>query len=174
MCNQQQDMFRQIEGRLYWYYETERKLELMRGHIERFEDRRLKLMLLRREYLESCAYQGAKAQYGAERTQGKKSIYSNPIEPAVDAVTDLNNDIFLLWEKQVKLEKIIGERERDMAVIQMAISYLAHLDRQICLFKYKYKMSFDDIARSVNMSKSGVRHRRRKIVTYIADRLAGQ
>ncbi len=166
MCNQQ-DIFRQTEGKLYWFYEAERKLELLKAKANRTHDNRLKLMFLRNEYREACAYQGAKTQYVAERVQGKKSIYSNPIEPAMEAAHELDLEILLLWERMLNLENRIDKYEQDILAIKHAISYLAKTDQQICQYKYKHKMSFDDIAKAVSMSKSGVRHRRRKIVAFV-------
>lgn len=169
--SQQDKIFQQTEGKLYWYYEAERELELLRGQEERIGITKIKLMGLKEEYIEACAYQGAKAQYGSNRVQGKKSIYSNPIEPAVNAMEDLNVEIDLLWQRQVKLMGRITRNEEEMAVIQLAINYLNKLDRDICEYKYRYHMSLDEIAQNVNMSKSAVRARREKIVRCISDRL---
>lgn len=169
---QQQDYeFQQIEGKLYWYFEAERELELMRGQEERIESNRMKLIGLRYEYIEACAYQGAKAQYASEHVQGKKSIYSNPIEPAVNAMDDLQSEIDHLFDKQISLLKKIPRKEKEMAMIRMAIECLSRMDRDICEYKYRHKMSLDEIARLSNLSKGAVRHRREKIVRHVADRL---
>lgn len=175
MSKQQQDVFQQTEWKLYWYYDAERKLELLRAQEERTESNRRKLIHLRHDYQESCAYQGAKASYGlgSERVQGAKSIYHNPIEPAADAVQDLHDEISLLWERLLKLQTKIDRYEQDMTLIGHCISYLKQVDKDICEMKYKYKMSFEEIARNVNLSRGAVRHRRVKIVRFISERLAG-
>jgi hypothetical protein len=173
--SEQQDIFQQTEGKLYWYYDAERKLELLKAQKERTERNRVKLMHLWHEYQESCAYQGAKASYGlgSERVQGAKSIYHNPIEPAADAVDDLREEISLLWERQLRLQRKIDRYEQDMVFLRHCISCLKPLDIDICQYKYKYKLSFDEIARTVNLSRGAVRHRRVKIVRCISERLAG-
>jgi hypothetical protein len=171
----QQDIFRHTEGKLYWYYEAERKIELLKAQEERTGANKSKLILLRHEYPESCAYQGAKASYGlgSERVQGAKSIYHNPIESAADAVQDLEEEISLLWERQLKLLSKIDKYEQDITKIAHCLSYLKPLDREICEYKYKYKMSLEEIARNVNLSRGAVRYRRYKIVSLISERLAG-
>lgn len=176
MSKQQQDVFQQTEGKLYWYYDAERKLELLKAQEERTEASRRKLIHLRHEYQESCAYQGAKASYGlgSERVQGAKSIYHNPIEPAADAVQDLNDEISLLWERLLKLQTKIDRYEQDMELIKYCISCLRAIDQQVCEYRYRYKLSFEEIARNVNLSKGAIWTRREKIVRYIADRLAGE
>ena len=172
MTQRKQDIiFQQTEGKLYWYYQAERELEFMRGQEERVSETRIKLIFMRSEYIEACAYQGASAQYGSEHVQGRKSIYSNPIEPAVNAMDGLHDKLKKLWERQMKLVDDITKKEEEMAAIQMAISYLSKLDRDICEYKYRYKMSLEEIARHVNMSKGAIRNRRAKIVGHIADRL---
>ena len=169
---QQQDVFQKTEGKLYWYYEAEREIELLQSRLDGLERRRFKLVSMKQEYMESCAYQGAKAQYASERVQGKKSIYSNPIEPTVDAMEDLYTEIHLLWERRLKLQKKIDRDEEKMFPIQAAISYLNRTDLDICENKYRHHMSLEEIARNMNMSKGAVRNRRQKIVRHVSERLA--
>ncbi len=173
MSTQQQEIFQQTEGKLYWYYKTIRKIEVWQGQAKNIEERHRKLSMLRSEYREACSYRGSGAQYRSEKVQGKKSIYHSPIESAYEAMQELNDEISLLLERLLRLETKIVRSEGEVEEIREAVSYLSKIDREICEYKYKYKMSFDDIARVVNLSKSGVRHRRRKIVSIIADRLAG-
>ncbi len=171
MTQKKQDLFQQTEGKLYWYYEAERELDLMRGMEERISTTKTKLMGLKDEYIEACAYQGAKAQYASEHVQGKKSIYSNPIEPAVNAMEGMRNEIDLLCIRQTRITGDIFRKEAEAAVIRLAIGYLNGLDKDICEYKYRYHMSLDEIARHVNLSVGAIRARREKIVQHVADRL---
>lgn len=172
--SEQQDIFQQTEGKLYWYYETLRKTELMRGNVEKLQAQRISLQAFQHEYLEACAYQGAKGQYSSERVQGKKSIYFSSIDAAYEAIQDMTGEeIPLLFKRQAALLLKISRNEIDMMPVEQAIGYLAKIDKDICEYRYKYKLSFDEIARSLNLSRGAVRHRRVKIVRCISERLAG-
>jgi len=139
----------------------------MRGKLEQIQDQRITLQRFQHEYLEAYAYHGTKGQYCSERVQGKKSIYYSSIDAAHEAIQDLNQDILLLLKAQIDIWRRISRNEKEMLPVEQAINYLSKADREICEYKYKYKMSFDEIAKAVSMSKSGVRHRRRKIVAFI-------
>lgn len=168
---QQQDVFQKTEGMLYWYYEALRDIELMHGQAEKLHSRRQDLQEFQADYIESCAYQGAKGQYCSERVGGKKSIYHSSIDSAHEAVQDLAKEIPLLADNEAKLLSKISRNERETMAIQLAMGYLNKIDKDICEYKYRYHMSLDEIAQNVNMSKSAVRARRSKLVRCISDRL---
>lgn len=156
--------FQQIEGKLYWYYETIRKIEMLQIQADALWERRNNLIEIKSESRESLCYQGGSGQFGSERVQGKKSIYHSPIESAHEANQELSAEIHEMWEKVCELETRIVQLRNQTDDIRIALGQLNPFDKEITEYKYRYKMSIRQIARIKNMNKNTIERQRQRIV----------
>ena len=156
--------FQQIEGKLYWYYEMVRKIEMLRIKSDSIQERRLNLMLIGRDSRESLCYQGGSGQYSSERVQGKKSIYHSPVESAYEASHDLNVELEEMWIRILDLERKVTNLQDETDRIRIALSQFNPFDQEIIEYKYRLKMSIRQIARIKNMNKNTIERQRQRIV----------
>jgi DNA-directed RNA polymerase specialized sigma subunit len=153
--------FQKVEGMLYGFFDTERRLELLEKALAGANKELDDIQHMSQETYEIAASMGLTANLTRERIQGRKSVYCSPVE---EAYLDICEHTEKLLARRIRLQTRVISLRQKTAGVRYALSQLSPFEAEIVECKYKYKMSTRQIGRIKGMHKNTIERQRQRIV----------
>lgn len=159
--------FRNMERMLYNYFIKDNIIKSKKDMIEMLEKQIKQLE-------ERIKTNNAKIEPGLnmgisydERVQTSIDGTSYAEKAVVRAIERLEVDTTEKLEELFKLEKDIMDIERETKIIELNVGMLSEEDKKFIEMKYKERMSVEEIAEKVNLSRTAGYNKRDKVVESI-------
>lgn len=161
------DLFKKTEGKLYDYFQAEKKIsclnlkiELLKKHVTEIETRMKETDISIPEESRSSTYE--------ESVQTSRSVTSYAEKAAIRIIEDMESEIAFKKEEIALLEKIIRTTEADNAIIEYNLNFLTKEDRQFLKLRYEEEKTYMQIGMEMNIAQSTATRVRRRLVEDVA------